>query len=159
MHSGTNAFAQSIAEIVKTSGEGRENLLAVLGEINAKYGYVSGRALIEVSRQMDISIGEIHGVATFYSFINEKNKGTNVIRLCRTISCDMAGKEKIESVIERELGIKFGEMTDDGIFSLEYTNCMGMCDQGPAMLVNDNIYSKLDCDKVIEILEKYKGGV
>jgi len=135
-------------------GRGRENLLPVLREVNEEFGYVSGAAFIEISRVMDISIGEIHGVASFYSFINEENKGKYVIRLCKTISCDMAGKEKIEKTLERELGIKFGESTKDGLFALEYANCMGLCDKAPAMLVNSRLYDSLTPESVLDVVSE-----
>ena len=59
-------------------------------------------------------------------------------------------------MLEKELGIKFGETTSDGLFSLEYTNCIGMCDHGPAMLVNDNVYAALTPEKVIEIIDELR---
>lgn len=149
-------FQERIREIVERNGRGREFLLPVLHEIVEEFGHVGSSALIEVSRQMDIPIGEIHGVSSFYHFINTDKKGRYVIRLCRTISCDMAGKERIERVLCRELGIEFGETTEDGLFSLEYTNCMGMCDQAPAMMVNRDMHSQLTPEKVFDIIQKYR---
>lgn len=145
-----------VEKTVKKYGAGRENLLPVLREINEEFGFVSGEAFIEINRAMDISIGEIHGVASFYSFINEKNKGRYVIRLCKTISCDMAGKDKIERTLERELGIKFGESTKDGLFALEHANCMGLCDKGPAMLVNSELHHSLTPESVLDIISEYR---
>ncbi|HNW82197.1 MAG TPA: NAD(P)H-dependent oxidoreductase subunit E [bacterium] len=152
----TGALVSFIERSVKDHGAGRENLLPVLRDVNDEFGYVSGSALIEISRVMDISIGEIHGVATFYSFINVENKGSYVIRLCKTISCDMKGKEKIEKTLERELGIKFGETSSDGLFRLEYSNCMGMCDKGPAMLVNNKLFDSLTPESVLDIVSEYR---
>ena len=145
-----------VEKSVEKYGVGRENLLSVLREINEEFGFVSGEAFIEINRLMDISIGEIHGVASFYSFINETNKGRYVVRLCKTISCDMAGKDKIERTLERELGIKFGESTKDGLFALEYSNCMGLCDKGPAMLVNSDLHDSLTPESVLDIISKYR---
>lgn len=148
-----------IERAVDKHGEGRENLLFVLREVNEEFGYVSGVAFIEISRLMDISIGEIHGVASFYSFINEKNKGKYVVRLCKTVGCDMAGKEKIKRTLERELGVKFGESTKDGFFALEYSNCMGSCDKAPAMLVNNQLYDSLTPESVLDIISEYRRKV
>ena len=67
-----------------------------------------------------------------------------MIRLCRTISCDMAGKEQVARQLENDLGVCFGETTPDGKFTLEWANCLGMCDQGPAILVNEQIYTQRD---------------
>ncbi len=148
-----------IERSVAKYGTGRENLLPVLRDVNEEFGYVSGAAFIEISRLMDISIGEIHGVASFYSFINEENKGNYIIRLCKTISCDMAGKDKIEKTLERELGIKFGESTKDGLFALEYANCMGLCDKGPAMLVNSQLYDSLTPESVLDVISEYRRNI
>jgi NADH:ubiquinone oxidoreductase subunit E len=68
----------------------------------------------------------------------------------------MAGTKSIAKTLERELGIKFGETTPDKKFSLEYINCMGMCDRGPAMLINENVHTKLSPRKVVDIINEYK---
>ena len=68
----------------------------------------------------------------------------------------MANKSKVVQAIERELGIKFGETTRDNRITLEYTNCVGMCDQGPAMIINDRVYTKLDPEKAVNILNEIK---
>ena len=86
---------------------------------------------------LDIHPVEVHSVVSFYSFLDERPQGQFVIRLCRTITCDMAGKDHVARQLENDLGIEFGETTPDGKFSLEWANCLGMCDQGPAMLVNE----------------------
>jgi len=152
----TNHLVSFIEKTVKKYGLGRENLLPVLREINEEFGYVSGSAFIEINRLMDISIGEIHGVATFYSFINTENKGRFVIRLCQTISCDMSGKDKIKKTLEKELGITFGQSTPDGLFTLEYANCMGLCDKGPAMLVNSDLHDSLTPESTLDIISEYR---
>jgi NADH:ubiquinone oxidoreductase subunit E len=68
----------------------------------------------------------------------------------------MSGKETVADAIQRELGIKFGETTKDKKFTLEYTNCLGMCDQGPAMLINDKVYAHLTAEKAVSILNEVK---
>ena len=80
---------------------------------------------------LDIHPVEVHSVVSFYSFLDERPQGQFVIRLCRTITCDMAGKEHVARQLVNDLGIDFGETTPDGKFSLGWANCLGMCDQGP----------------------------
>jgi [NiFe] hydrogenase diaphorase moiety large subunit len=75
------------------------------------------------------------------------------VRLCQTISCDLAGKARVARQLENELGIAFGETTPDGRFSLEWASCLGMCDQGPALLVNDRVYTRVTPDQVHQIIE------
>jgi [NiFe] hydrogenase diaphorase moiety large subunit len=76
--------------------------------------------------------------------------------LCQTITCDLAGKKSVAKTIERELGIKFGETTKDGRITLEYANCIGMCDQGPALLINERVYTKVNSEKAVKILSEVK---
>lgn len=149
---------EKIFEIVEKHGRERDNLLPILIDINSKYGYVSNDAMVELSNLTNIPIGEIHGVVSFYSFLSIKKRGKYIIRLCKTISCDMAGKDKIERVLEKELGIKFGETSSNGKFTLEHTNCIGMCDNPPAMLINEDVYGGLTPEMVVEIIDTYKNG-
>ena len=107
---------------------------------------------------LDIHPVEVYSVVSFYDFLDCRQKGNTIIRLCRTISCDMQGKDAVARQLCNELGIHFGETTWDSQFTLEWGNCMGMCDQGPAMLVNSRLYSRLTPEKVHEILEKYRHG-
>jgi len=149
-------IADEVKKIVEAHGTRREKLLQILEDINASHGYLSEYVMQHVAKNLSIQPSEVYGVATFYSFLNTEPKGKYIIRLCQTISCDLAGKKKIANALENELGINFGEMTLDGKFSLEYTNCIGMCNQGPAMLINDDVYYDLDPEKTIDIIEKYQ---
>jgi len=95
----------------------------------------------------------VYGVVSFYSFLDHRPKGKFVIRLCRTLSCDMQGKDRVARQLENDLGIRFGETTPDGKFTLEWANCIGMCDQGPALLVNEQVFTRVTPEKVHDILE------
>jgi len=88
--------------------------------------------------------------------LNIYPKGRIIVRLCQTITCDIAGRKSVARAIERELGISFGETTKDGKFTLEYVNCLGMCDQGPALLINERIYPKVTPEKAVQILSEVK---
>ncbi len=156
MATGTRAVTNELQEILLKYGKDRTQLLPILVEINNYFGHIDSNSIIEVSRYTGVPIGEIHGVITFYSFLGQKKRGKFVIRLCRTISCDIAGKEQIVRVLEKELGIRFGETTEDGMFSLEYTNCIGMCNNPPAMLINEKAYGGLTPERVVEILDSFK---
>jgi len=154
----TEDVREKVARIVSKHGPGRAQLLPVLQDVMDEFGYLSGDVLIEVSRAMDISIGEIHGVASFYHFINTEKVGRYVVRLCKTISCEMQGKKKVEAAIEKELGIRFGGTTPDGLFTLQHTNCLGMCDQGPALMVNRAMFTRVSPERALQILDAYREG-
>ncbi|MGQ9818473.1 MAG: NADH-quinone oxidoreductase subunit NuoE [Candidatus Kapaibacteriales bacterium] len=151
-----NILLEDIQFLIAKYGNGRDSLLPILQAIQKKYGHISDYAMQEVASQLDIHPVEVYGVVTFYSFLSTEPKGKYIIRLCKTISCDLAGKEAIAATIERELGLKFGQTSLDRRYTLEYCNCIGMCDQGPAMLINEKVYTRLTPTKVIEILEKLK---
>lgn len=151
-----NKLSEYIEELVEKFGSDRTALLPVLQAVQRKHHYISDFAQQEIAKLMNIHPVEVHSVITFYSFLHEKPVGRNVVKLCKTISCDMAGKSEIELSIQRELGITFGETTKDQRITLESTNCMGMCDQGPAMLVNEKVYTHLDPESAVKILNELK---
>src|SRR3989339_1001412 len=109
-----------IREWFEKYGHDRSALLPILQEIQKKYNYISKHAMQVVAHELDIHPVEVYGVVTFYSFLSAKPRGKFVIRLCRTISCDMAGRDRVACQLENDLGIKFGETTGDGKFSLEW---------------------------------------
>jgi len=151
-----NPLSEEIENLVKQYGSDRPALLQILQAIQKKYKYISDFAQQEISRLLNIHPVEVYSVITFYSFLYSEPKGRNIVRLCRTISCDMAGKNKVESAVKRELGISFGETTTDGRITLEFINCLGMCDQGPAMVVNDKVYTHMNPEEAVNILSDVK---
>jgi len=151
-----NSLSEEIEEYVKEYGNNRTSLMPILQAIQRKHNYINDYAQQEVARMLDIHPVEVYSVISFYSFLHSKPLGRNIVRLCRTISCDMAGKDAVEKAVTRELGIDFGETTKDGRITLEFTNCLGMCDQGPVMIVNERVYVKLDPEKAINILNEIK---
>lgn len=149
-----NSLTFEIEKLVEKYGKERSALIPMLQDIQREHKYISEFAQQEIARVLDIHPVEVYSVISFYSFLNSEPKGRNIVRLCQTITCDLAGKADVARAIERELGIKFGETTKDKKITLEYTNCLGMCDQGPAMLVNDKVYAKLTPEKAVEILNE-----
>ena len=145
----------SIAQMVKKHGQGREALMPVLQEIVIQKNYLSEQDMVEVAREMNISAADVFGTATFYSFLDTEPRGRYVIRICKTISCSMKGKNEILSTIEEILKIKLGETTADRKFSLLETNCIGWCHKAPAILINDDPYTELTPQKVTEVLREY----
>lgn len=151
-----NAMTEEIEQLVEKYGRSRSSLLPILQDIQRKHKYIPDFAQQEVARLLDIHPVEVYSVITFYSFLSTTPKGKYIVRLCQTIACDMQGKESVAKAIERELGIKFGQTTKDNKFTLEYANCVGMCDQGPAMIINERVYTKLTPEKAVQILSELK---
>lgn len=151
-----NSLTEEIERLAEKHGHDRSALLPILQEIQKKHNYVSDHAQQEVARMLDIHPVEVYSVVSFYAFLSSSPKGRNIVRLCQTIMCDMQGKASVAQAIERELGVKFGETTKDKKVTLEYANCLGMCDQGPAMIVNDKVYSHLTPEKAVQIINEIK---
>lgn len=144
-----------IRDLADTYGRNRENLLPVLQEVVKHEKYLSEYSMIEIAREMDIPAAEVFGTATFYSFLETKPAGKYIIRVCKTITCAMKGKNQLLFAIQDMLKIKIGETTPDKRFTLLETNCLGWCHKAPAMLVNDEVYTEVNPERVREILGKY----
>lgn len=144
-----------VKELADKHGRERESLLPILQGIIREERYISDAAMTEVARELDMSAALVYGTATFYSFLDTKPRGKYVIRVCRTITCDMKGKKPVMKAIEDMLKINVGETTPDKQFTLLETNCLGWCHKGPAMLINDDVYTEINPEKVTDILGEY----
>lgn len=136
----------------------RGNLLPLLKEAQETHRCVSRKFMTDASQSMHLSVSDIYGVSTFYSFLSTQPGGKNIIRVCRSLPCYVKNSREILKSIEGVLGIKPGETTPDGLFSLELANCIGACDQAPAMLVNADVHGRLTPEKIERILNSYKTG-
>ena len=145
-----------IEEEITFQGKDHENLLVLLKRAQEKFGYVPGEFIAEVAQSLGISIGEVYGVATFYSFLSNKLLGKNVIRICKSLPCYLRNSQMIIRSVEDEVGIRPGETTPDGKFSFELTNCIGVCDAAPAMMINSDVHVNLTPRKISQILKSYK---
>ncbi len=142
-----------VKELADKYGRYHESLLPILQGVVEKESFLSEEAMVEVARELDISAARVFGTASFYSFLNTKPMGEYVIRVCKTITCMMHGKNQIIQELEKILKIKLGETTHDGKFTLVETNCLGQCHKGPAMLINDTPYTELTPEKVRDIIQ------
>jgi NADH-quinone oxidoreductase E subunit len=136
--------------------KGQEELLILLQKAQNEFGYLSEESVAELAKFLALSISDVYGVATFYSFLSTKPLGRNVIRICKSIPCYLKNCQTIINTVEKEIGIKPGETTPDGKFSFQLTNCIGACDKAPAMMINIDVYDDLAPSKISEILKAYK---
>ena len=133
----------------------RDQLLGIIKEEQAKNGSISEEAMAGMAQILQLPIGDVYGVTTFYSFLSTKPLGRHVIRICKSMPCFLQDGETMAAAIEKEIGIVPGETTADGRFSFELTNCIGACDQAPAMLIDDEVYGDLTPEKIGEILNSF----
>lgn len=144
-----------INELANKHGRNRESLLPVLQGVIEREMYLSEKSMVEIARELDLPAAEVYGTATFYSFLNHKKMGKYIIRLCKTISCSMKGKNQVLLAVQDMLKINTGQTTPDGKFSLVETNCLGWCHEAPAMVINHEVYTNLTPEKVRGILSDY----
>lgn len=131
-------------------------MLVLLEEAQDKHGYLSRELLAELAESLGLSVSDVYGVASFYSFLLTKPLGRNVIRVCKSLPCYLKNSQIVIDYIEKEIGIRPGGTTADGRFSFELTNCIGACDRAPAMMINQDVYGDLTPEKISQILAKYE---
>ena len=144
-----------VRELANKHGRARESLIPILQDLVVQNRFLSKQDMVDVARELDMSAADVYGTATYYTFLDTEVRGKYIIRICKTISCAMKGKNDILSTIEDTLKIKLGETSSDRKFSLLETNCIGWCHKAPAMLINDTTYTELTSEKVTEILREY----
>jgi len=148
--------ARNPKEIVKEGlgkfGTGREAIMQLLTMVNEELSWVPEEAILEIAEATGVSGAEVYSVVSFYSFFSTEPRGRNIVRLCSTISCAMAGQGSVLSALVDEFGIEPFETTEDGRLTIETTPCIGLCDQAPAMLVNGEPHVRLTPEKACEIV-------
>lgn len=131
-------------------------LMVVLEEVQKKYGYVAMEVQTLISEEMGIPVAEIYGVVTFYNFFSLTPKGKYVINVCLGTACYVKGSQPILDKFNEVLGIKEGQTTKDGFFTLEAVRCMGACALAPAVNVNGKVYPQVKVGQVEQIVAEYR---
>lgn len=154
---------QNIAKVIKKAcglvNHDRTRLMDVLIYVQNKLHGINGEAMELIAKELNSHRVEIEGMVTFYAFFSKQQKGKIIIRLCDDLIDQYSGLDDITKVIMEELGIKPGETTDDYKFSLEYTPCIGMCDQAPAALINNSVFTNLTKENIRIIIQQLKQGL
>ncbi|MCV0425522.1 MAG: NAD(P)H-dependent oxidoreductase subunit E [Roseibium sp.] len=150
--------AAEIAEICKTYGNDKHRMLDILRDVQDQYRCVAPSTMERIAEATGLTRIEVEGVASFYSFLSLTPKGRTSIRLCDDIVDRYTGLDAVTSAFEEVLDIRVGETSPDGAFSLEYTPCIGMCDQTPAAMINDVVMTKLTSETARRLAEALKSG-
>lgn len=141
-----------VEALVEKLGPGRASLIPILADVKRRFHEIDSETMQTIADVLDIHPVEVYSVASFYAFLHGAPTGQFVVRLCGTLSCDFAGKDAVADALTAELGIGFDQTTADGLFTLEWASCVGMCDQGPALLVNDDVHTRVTPETVKEIV-------
>jgi len=153
---GTKEQEAKLRETIALHKDQKGALMPVLQAAQEIYGYMPREVQQIVAEEMDVSLSEIYSIVTFYSLFHLQPKGEHKIQICLGTACYVKGAGKILEGFEKELGIKDGECTPDGKFSLDALRCVGACGLAPVLSVNEDVYGKVTEDKISEILANYK---
>lgn len=153
----TEVSKKRIYEIINEKKKEMESpLMAILSEIQATFGYIDLEVQEIVSKELGISKSDVYGVVSFYSYFSMKPKGKYVIGVCFGTACYVKGTQAIIDEFSSKLGIKPGETSEDGLFSIDILRCIGACGLAPVISVNGKIYPHVEIKDVSKIIKEYK---
>ena len=152
----SDAGVKKINEICDRYLNEKTPLMMILSDIQNEYGYIPLDVQQIVSEKTGISVAEIYGVVTFYSFFSLEPKGKYVIGSCMGTACYVKGAQQIIDKFSEILGVGAGETTADGLFTIDALRCIGACGIAPAVTINGKVYPKMTVDMVAPVVEEYR---
>ncbi|MBQ8975421.1 MAG: NAD(P)H-dependent oxidoreductase subunit E [Oscillospiraceae bacterium] len=152
----SEAAVAQINEICDRYAGENTPLMMILSDIQKEYGYIPLEVQELVSERTGITVAEIYGVVTFYSFFSLKPKGKYVIGCCLGTACYVKGAQQVVDKFSEILGIAPGGTTDDGMFTIDALRCIGACGIAPAVTINGKVYPKMSVSKVQGIIDEYR---
>ena len=156
-HLNENAV-KHITEICDRHAGEKTPLIMILNDIQNEYGYIPLEVQQIVSDKPGISVAEIYGVVTFYSFFSLVPNGKYVIGVCLGTACYVKGAQQVIDKFSEILGIGAGQTTEDGLFTIDALRCIGACGIAPAVTINGKVYPKVSVDMVPAIIEEYRAA-
>ncbi|MFP4023060.1 MAG: NAD(P)H-dependent oxidoreductase subunit E [Thiohalospira sp.] len=136
----------------------KSNMLNILHKLhnNNPNNFLTTEDLKLVAEYLNTTYGSVYGVAKYYSMLSLKPRGRYIVRVCKSPVCHMVGGKSIISEIENILGVKLGKTTNDTLFTLEQSECLGQCDRAPVMMINDKLYTELTTEKIKNIFQNIR---
>ena len=150
-----SGYEEKVEKILDKYGHKKSSLISILLDIQTEYNYLPKDALVLVAEKLGIRLIEVYSVATFYKVFSLKPRGKHIINVCLGTACHVRGGGKIVEEIERELGIKNGETSEDMQFTLETVRCLGACALGPVIVIDGEYYGQMTTKKVRKIVKQY----
>ncbi len=154
----TAYIEDGIRDIIQTYPREKRYILALMQDVQREYNYLPREALLSIAEYVGEPFSKVYSMATFYKAFSLTPKGRFNIRLCDGTACHIKGSAVLIDQINSSLGIKPGETTEDGMFSLETVNCLGACAIAPVVMVNETVHPKVSSSGILEIIKKYREG-
>ncbi len=147
---------EEIDELKKSYLSTQSVIMPGLYLLEKKFGWITQEAILVLSKLLSVPEATIKGVVTFYTMYRNRPLGRHIIQICTNVSCMLMGAERLVDFINQTYGIKSGETTPDGRFSLIIMECIGACSTSPAMLINNDFHCNLSIESIENIIESYK---
>jgi NADH-quinone oxidoreductase subunit E len=128
-------------------------VMLVLNDVQSKIGHVSPAMQAYIARKLNVPLGQVHGVVTFYSFFKTQPRGKHTIKFCLGTACYVAGVGQLVEKAKQMLDIDLGQTTPDGLITLEECRCVGACSQAPVVVVDEEIHGRLRPNKFPQVLK------
>ncbi len=153
---GTKEQEDALLKVIAEHRDDNGSLMPIMQKAQDIYGYLPIEVQTMISNELNVPLEKIYGIATFYSQFSLYPKGKYKVSVCLGTACYVKGSGDIFNKLQDMLGIKDGECTEDGKFSLESCRCIGACGLAPVLTVNEDVYGKLTLDDLDGIISKYK---
>jgi NADH-quinone oxidoreductase subunit E len=141
-----------VGELCQQHLRSRSSLVMLLQDVQSRYGYLPREVLKEISREMDMPLSRIYGLATFYRSFSLTPRGRHEVCVCTGTACHVRGATTLMEHLERKLGVAGGQTTPDGQFTLVGVNCLGACALGPVLVLDGKYHGKMTIEKVNNVL-------
>jgi NADH-quinone oxidoreductase subunit E len=148
--------AGKIDALINSYATRKEQLIALLQDVQAECNYLPQDILIKISQTLEIPLSQVFSVATFFKAFSLKPRGRHTVTICLGTACHVRGGQRLVDKMERDYRLKPGETSEDEKFTLETANCLGCCALGPVMVVDGKYESQVTPDKLVKVLKKYE---
>ncbi len=157
MSEASAAEADPVTEAIAAHRGYRGPLLPLLHAVQARCGHISDDAVAHIAEALNLSRAEVHGVVSFYDHFRRSPGGRHRVGICRAEACQAVGSRALEAEARRQLGVDFGATSADGAFSLQGMYCLGNCAAGPSVLIDGELYGRVDAARLAELLAEWRG--
>ena len=151
-----NVGFKELENYILTLEDKKSSLIIILHKAQEIFGYIPEEVQEFIAEKIEVPVSKVYGVVSFYNFFSMEPKGKYPISVCTGTACYVRGAEKILEALQKELGLKLGGVTEDGLFSLDSLWCVGACGLAPVMLVGKDVHGKVKPEDVKKIIENYK---
>ena len=149
---------EALDTFIDTQPSREDSLIAVLHKAQDLFGYLPSELQLYVARKLNIPASKVYGVVSFYSYFTQEKRGEFTISVCMGTACFVKGIDKVVDEFTKQLGVKFGETTPDGLFTMNDVRCIGACGLAPVVMVNDKVFGHVKASDVADIIETYKNS-